>query len=421
MPLGRTDLFQMLLGASLLGACTASPAAAPSTPFAGQPATATGTAGNFVTGVVAGTTSQGASGISGPSLISGAAGTVASGTAGTIAAVGGPAAGAAGTSTASSSTAGSGGKSSAAAGSGASAAGTGGSAGTSATGGQPAPSDDTGTCAGLPPVSDYSMPGPFGDAKMFSGVGPSNGYTMYRPDSSLGKDGFKHPIATWGNGIATTPDMYKKLLTLVASHGFVIIACNDTQPERPCLNAGMDWLVKQNDAEGALKGKLDIMREVAIGYSWGGGAAIDVSDRPNIKVTLSLHGMPPRVTDAFDKLHGPLLLTTSTGDMFVTASGYVTPNYEKSNKVPTFYGTLQDPNAGHLYIADDGGALCGPAALLGSTFGSCEGAPAEKGPAVAWLRYWACGDQGAKKYFFGDDCVLCKAPWTKPQRKMWPM
>ena len=26
-------------------------------------------------------------------------------------------------------------------------------------------------------------------------------------------------------------------------------------------------------------------------------------------------------------------------------------------------------------------------------------------------------DQGARKYFYGDDCVLCKAPWTMPQRK----
>jgi hypothetical protein len=276
-------------------------------------------------------------------------------------------------------------------------------------------------CTTLPPVTDYTKPGPFADAKMFTSVGPSNNYTLYRPDASLGKDGFIHPIATWGNGILTTPDMYNKTLSLIASHGFVIIACNDTMAERPCLNAGMDWLVQQNIAEGPMKGKLDVSKEVAIGYSWGGGAAVDVSDRPNIKATASLHGMPPRVSNAFDLMHAPLLLFTSTGDMFVTASQYVTPNYQKS-KVQTFYATLNNSMAGHLYPVDVGAGIC-IGAVLGATFGSCGGDIEEHAPTIAWLRYWVCGDQGAKSYFFGSDCTLCnKSPWNAEQRKpdnMW--
>ena len=292
----------------------------------------------------------------------------------------------------------------------------GGSVGSAGTGAAGSGSPIMGACTSLPPVTDYAAKGPFADAKMFSGVGPSNNYTIYRPDASLGKDGFKHPLATWGNGIATTPDQYKKLLTLIASHGFVVIGCNDTQPERPCLNAGMDWLVMQNTMSGPLQGKLDTTREVTIGYSWGGGAAIDTSDRPNVKATFSLHGMPPRVSDIWGKMHSPLLLTTSTGDNFVTASGYVTPNYEKS-KVQTFYATLAE-DVGHLYIVDQGAAIC-IGELLAATFGACGDAKDEQATAVAWLRYWACDDQGAKKFFFGDDCTTCKAPWTKPQRKSW--
>jgi hypothetical protein len=272
-----------------------------------------------------------------------------------------------------------------------------------------------GSCNGLPAVADYAQPGPFADAKMFESVGPSNNYRLFRPDASLGKDGFKHPIVTWGNGIATTPDQYQKTLKLVASHGFVIIACNDTQAERACLSAGLDWLVAQNTAPGALQGKLDLERELAVGYSWGGGAAIDTSDRPNIRATVSLHGMPPRVSDAFTKMHSPLLLFTSTGDSFVTAAGYVTPNYEKS-EVQTFYATLEDATAGHLYVVDTDAVACVASAALGE----CHGAAAEQAPVVAWLRYWACDDQGAKGFFFGDDCVLCKSPWTQPQRKLWP-
>jgi len=273
-----------------------------------------------------------------------------------------------------------------------------------------------GDCTSLPAASDYAAAGPFADARMFSNVGPNSDYTLFRPDASLGTNGFRHPIATWGNGISTTPDQYQKTLSLIASHGFVIIACNDTQAERPCLSAGLDWLVEQNGSAGELAGKLDTTREVTIGYSWGGGAAIDTADRPNVRATVSLHGMPPRVATAFTAMHAPLLLFTSTGDSFVTARQYVTPNFE-SSQVPTFYATLADSNAGHLYVVDGGAAVC-IGGILG--LGSCQTAAAEQAPTIAWLRYWACDDQDAKRFFFGPDCTLCSAPWATPQRKQLP-
>jgi len=269
-------------------------------------------------------------------------------------------------------------------------------------------------CDALPPVTDYAAKGPFADAKMFARVGPNNNYTLFRADASLGNGGFKHPIATWGNGITTTPDQYEDTLTLIASHGFVIIACNDTQVERPCMSDGLDWLIEQN-ASGPMMGKLDLTREVTIGYSWGGGGAIDTADRPNVKATVSLHGMPPRVSDAFAKMHAPLLLFTSTGDTFVTADQYVTPNYQSST-VQTFYATYADETAGHLYVVDDGAAVC-LGGVLG--LGACRSAAIERAPTIAWLRLWACGDQAAKRFFYGDDCTLCQSPWTNPQRKEW--
>lgn len=262
------------------------------------------------------------------------------------------------------------------------------------------PLNVSGSCESLPPVTDYGAPGPFNDVKTESNTGPSSNYTLFRPGDSLGRNGFKHPIVTWGNGITTVPGFYLSLLTQIASHGFVIIACNDTTAERPCLNAGLDWLVQQNQS-GAMAGKLDVTREATVGYSWGGGAAIDTANRPNVKATVSLHGMPPRQSTAFASMHSPLLLFTSTGDTFVSASGYVTPNYNKS-KVQTFYATLNDALASHLYVIDLGG-----------------GAKEEQAPTVAWLRMLACNDKKAREYFYGADCKLCKSPWTG-QKKSWP-
>lgn len=70
-----------------------------------------------------------------------------------------------------------------------------------------------------------------------------------------------------------------------------------------------------------------------------------------------------------------------------------------SSQVPTFLATLT--GAPHQYIESNGGG--------------------EERPAiVAWMRYWIYGDMGGSPYFFGDDCVLCGAPWENPQRKNWP-
>ena len=280
-----------------------------------------------------------------------------------------------------------------------------GSAGTAGSGSAGMPATASGTCPGLPAVTDYAAKGPF-DVKVLPDAGPDGTYYLFRPDTTLGKGGLKHPVAVWGNGISTTPDQYQTLLGHIASHGIVVIACPSTNAERPCLDAGMEWLVQQNTAEGPMKGKLDTSKEITIGYSWGGGAAIDTANRPNVKATISIHGMPPREADAWTAMKSPLLLFTSTGDTFVNAEEYVTPNYESST-VQTFYATLGEP-VGHLYPIDTTALSCVASILLG---GPCSGAEKEQAPIVAWMRLWACDDSNAKKYFYGADCILCKSPW----------
>src|SRR5262245_28987207 len=80
-----------------------------------------------------------------------------------------------------------------------------------------------GPCGSLPPVDDYSIPGPFPDTVTTEGSGPDGNYTLIAPANLGALDGkdFKHPIITWGNGITTTPKLYPGLLSGIASHGFV--------------------------------------------------------------------------------------------------------------------------------------------------------------------------------------------------------
>ena len=239
----------------------------------------------------------------------------------------------------------------------------------------------------LPPVTDYAANGPY-PAREFDNTGPGGSYTMFRP-TNLNANGFKFIPATWGNGITTTPQYYPWLNT-VASHGFVIIASNSSTVTPQDMTSGLDWLLMQNDAAGELQGKLDTSRAVCIGYSLGGGGAVACGSHPKVIATIAMHP----AGGASQRLHGPLLLFSGTNDTVCVPDSFVQPAFNGS-PVPTFYAMLD--GADHLEPVVGG---------------------RETAPFIAWLRLWVFGDEGAKPFFYGPDCKLCKAPWTKPQSKM---
>jgi hypothetical protein len=242
----------------------------------------------------------------------------------------------------------------------------------------------------LPPVTDYTQPGPFATMTI-NATGPDGMYTMVRP-TNLGDKGFKHPPLTWGNGITTTPATYPILLSTVASHGFVIIASDSTSVTPQMMTAGLDWLIAQNTAAGSpLNGKLDVERAVAMGYSLGGGGALSVSSHKNVIATIAMHPAPSFGIAA----HGPVLLFSGTNDT-VCAPSLVMSAYS-SIKSPAFYALLE--GADHLEPVLTGGR--------------------ELGASIAWLRLWVYNDQGGKNYFYTDACTLCKAPWSKMTNAAW--
>lgn len=273
-------------------------------------------------------------------------------------------------------------------------------------GGAPNPSKG---CEGemTPPVTgDYSANGPM-QTTTINKTGSDGNYTVVRP-TQLGQNGFKHPIVTWGNGITTDPTFYPQLLGAIASHGFVVIASNSTTVTAQLMTAGLDWMIAQNGMAGDYQGKLNTTCLAAVGYSLGGGGAVGAGAHANVVVTVSLHG----VLGPANALHGPLLLTTSETDTVNVPSVMVTPTFNAST-VQTFYGTISKAgdasNEGHLIPVD--GAL----AIITDHGANL----AERAATIAWLRLWVYSDAGAKKYFYGDGCIACMAPWTMPQRKNW--
>jgi len=87
----------------------------------------------------------------------------------------------------------------------------------------------------------------------------------------------------------------------------------------------------------------------------------------------------------------------TSGDKDTVGRPMQQQTFDKS-QVQTFFGTVS--GADHGYIQSNSGGVERPAI-------------------IAWMRYWINGDTGAKKYFWGNDCILCTAPWMDPQRKNW--
>jgi len=263
------------------------------------------------------------------------------------------------------------------------------------TGTEPVPAG----CQGLqfPEVTDYTIlppNGPF-ETTEEDNTGPGGAFTLFRPTNLDAVP--LHPIATWGNGIMTTPAAYVPLLSTFAASGFVVIASNSTGVNTSMMTQGLDWLIQQNSAGGEFQGKLATQCALSIGYSLGGGAAISTGAHASVVATIHMHGL----SGSSGALHGPLLVMTSTDDTFVSSAGNAVPTYNACTQ-PAILATelpltpvLQ--NNGHLRPLND--------------------AEEERAPALAWARLWMYGDSGAKKYFFGDGCLLCQSPWTGVQRK----
>ncbi len=251
----------------------------------------------------------------------------------------------------------------------------------------------------LPPSDDYSQKGPF-ETKVDMNVGPNGGYTVFRPEpmdaTPFDDQEFLYAPIIFGPGIGQNPGQHTEMLTNFASHGFVVVGTPVLNQgpggaeNRQKLLDGLTWILAQNETPGIYQGKLWVDHVVSMGFSVGGTSAVEIGGEPSVATVVSIHGHTAEAD-----LHGTMLQTSGTLDNIGLPLQEAT--YAKS-MVPTFLATLD--GAPHSYIDSNGGGDERPAI-------------------VAWLRYWIYSDQNAENWFFGDDCKLCQAPWTNPQRKNW--
>ena len=242
----------------------------------------------------------------------------------------------------------------------------------------------------LPAIADYGAEGPF-ETTMESNTGPGGSYTVFRPEP-LGANGFLHAPIIFGPGIITTPSQYRTLLTHLASHGFVVLCANSLTggPNAPgnltAMRSGLDWLIAQNTAAGVFQGKLAVDRAIAMGYSIGATASIQLSSHEAIMTTVMIHGH-----NTSGDPHGPVLLLTGTQDVIDD----VRDTLSTLEEAPAIMAALP---IGHLDVLSELSAS-------GRYFA----------PITAWLRYWVNADQDAARLFWGDACEMCSSPWITPE------
>jgi len=245
------------------------------------------------------------------------------------------------------------------------------------------------------PAADPAQMGPFATTTE-SNVGPDMGFTMFRPMELTQR----HPVITWGNGTGASPMSYRRLLTLYASHGFIVIASNSpnvAQGTPPPMLAGVTWVLEQDMQQGsALFEHVDREHIGATGHSQGAFATSTAGADERITTTAPLQGARAGT------LHGPAMLICGTDDATVPCAGSERA-FGSINSVPVMYAELMGASHTNWIGGGLGGGAMHPYYVA----------------TTAWFRVHLMGDEALRPMFYGADCGLCQdAQWVIMQKMM---
>lgn len=198
-------------------------------------------------------------------------------------------------------------------------------------------------------------------------------FVIYRPkniDKAVRKAG-NLPVMVWANGGCMNSSIHhERLLTEVASHGYVIVAIGALQmtveervhehtPDDELLLA-LDWIFERAKASGSnYSGKVDLDKVAVGGMSCGGAQVLRVADDKRIKSYLIFNAGMGDMTMAgasgqsLKNLHAPVLyLLGGESDIaYLNAEA----DYAKIDHVPVAFanhltaghgGTFAEPNGG---------------------------------------------------------------------------
>lgn len=189
-------------------------------------------------------------------------------------------------------------------------------------------------------------------------------FVVYRPlhiAEAAQREGGKLPILLFANGgCMDTSVGYERMLTQIASHGYVVVAIGEMQvfqfdrPEKSTpssmLLQAMKWIVDQAKQKGSdYFGMVDVDRIAAAGHSCGGAQVLYNASEPRLKTYLILNAgmgtmeMAGASAKNLEQLHAPIIyMTGGRGDV---AYNNAEVDYRNINKVHAVWA--DNAKAGH--------------------------------------------------------------------------
>ena len=254
------------------------------------------------------------------------------------------------------------------------------------------PGQDSDPKAPAPAMTAWEEAGPY-SSKVVEDAGPDERFTLWVPQP-LGKDGAKHPVIVWGNGVGTTPRVYGELFAHWASHGMLVVAANSINVAgTEDLPNGMKWAIGENSKSGSeFFDQLQADRIASVGYSNGAIASVNAGARnPEVTTTINIAGGSTTIT----QIHHPLLLIGNEFDIF---SEFM-PMQFLATPAPVVYGVSLGTS--HMETMGDGGV--------------------HRGITTAWLKLHLQDDLAAYRVFYGDEnCSMCTDAAWETQRRNTP-
>ena len=227
------------------------------------------------------------------------------------------------------------------------------------------------------------------------------GFVVYRPvdmNRYVSRNG-KLPVVVYANGGCMNTSVHvEKMLTEIASHGYIVVAIGEMQnyphdrSEQPTPSSmlvdAMDWVVAQNaDNKSAYYNKVDIDKMAAAGHSCGGAQVLAVANDSRIKTYMILNAgmgemeMAGASKKSLKQLHAPIIyMIGGKGDI---AYENARQDYKAIKKVPAVFADM--PKTGH-----------------GATFAQPFGGDFAK-MSVRWLDWQLKGQEQNAKLFLEAD------------------
>lgn len=238
--------------------------------------------------------------------------------------------------------------------------------------------------------------------------GLASPYTVYRPAEFRPGDR-ELPVLVFGNGgCRPSANPYIAAHTLLAAHGFVVVAVgpwdepdgdvNGTAHPEVLLD-GITWAEKENKRPGSpLRNRIDTDRVAVAGTSCGGIEALVAGTDPRVMSVASFNsgfhadGKLGYGREELRNLHTPTLFVDGGPDDTAYDNNHV--SYDLAD-VPAVRASNAD--AGHSGF------------WRGLRAGDTDGTIHEEAVTVLvqWLDFTLNGNQAARDYFLGADCGLC--------------